>query len=151
MNSEDLKITQSKLIPATQDQIWEFLIDETRMKNWFQAEKFAIDPYEGGEIKIRLTFGAENYVIAGEIGLILPKKKFVFTWLERDQYGETWFNNTSIIIELEEVAAGTQCTFTHDGFKYLSNEIRSDVYARYLEFWGAADILERLQTLVMAA
>jgi hypothetical protein len=119
------------------------------MKNWFNADVFIIDAIEGGEIEIPINFGGDEVIIEGEIGLVLPKEKFVFTWIERNQNGDAWFNNTSISIELEQKSdCGTKCTFTHDGFKYLPEDEREGIYKRYLEFWEHSDILKRLKSLI---
>ena len=148
MHDNNLKITQEIYIPAAHETVWEFLLSEEKMKLWFNADKFIIDAIEGGEIRIPLSFQGKEYIIAGEIGLILPRKKFVFTWIEGNKYGEFWFNNTTVIIELEEAGAGTQLSLTHDGFKYLSSEIREDAYRRYVAYWEEGKFMEQLLKLI---
>jgi hypothetical protein len=119
------------------------------MKEWLQADDFVIDIDEGGNIEIPLTFGEEQYLIEGEIGLIMPNKKFTFTWIERDSLGEAWFNNTTVTIELEECEAGTRLTLIHDGFQYLPTDIRPAALKRYRQFWGMEGFWERLETLLV--
>jgi uncharacterized protein YndB with AHSA1/START domain len=150
MSDQNLEIIHKIIIPVPLDQVWDFLLTDENMKTWFDANEFIIDSIEGGKIEIPLAFGAEEVTIEGEIGLVQPKKKFVFTWLERNQFGEAWFNNTSIAIELENVADGTYCKFTHEGFKYLPADEQVDIFNKYAVFWEEKQILPRLKTLIGA-
>lgn len=149
MNSKPLQIIQEITIPTAIDKVWEFLLNEKKMKQWLHANEFVIDVYEGGNIEIPLSFDGENCLVEGEIGLVIPKKKFAFTWIERDDYGETWFNNTMVTIELEVVESGTKLSLKHDGFKYLSENIQASVYHKYQAFWKEQNFLTRLQSLIM--
>lgn len=149
MSTDNLKVIEEMIIPASVDQVWAFLLSEESMKRWLNANEFVIDIYEGGKIEIPLSFGREECLIEGEMALVIPKKKFAFTWLERDQYGETWFNNTIVTISIEENEAGTKLTLIHDGFKYLPSEIQTAVYQKYRAFWGEPSMLMRLQSLVL--
>ena len=101
MNNETLQIIQEITIPAPVEQVWRFLMTEDNMKQWLHANEFVIDVYEGGNIDIPISFDGEEYLVEGEIGLIIPNKKFVFTWIEHDAFGNAWFNNTSVTIDLE--------------------------------------------------
>jgi len=148
MSSESPKITRTISITAALDQVWDFLLNEEKMKTWFNAQEFTIDAYEGGKIEIPLTIAEEKVMIEGEIGLILPKEKFVFTWIERDRFGDAWFNNTTVNIELEATGEQTQMTLTHDGFKYLSEDNQDKALKNYKDFWESSGILERMQLLV---
>ena len=149
MNNETLQIIQEITIPAPVEQVWDFLMTEDNMKQWLHANEFVIDVYEGGNIEIPFSFGGENCIVEGEIGLIIPNKKFVFTWIEHDAFGNAWFNNTSVTIDLEPATSGTKLTLRHDGFKYLSDDVKTAVFNKYVTFWEASNIMVRLQTLIM--
>lgn len=148
MNTDLLKITKQISIPAPIDLVWDFLLDEEQMKNWFNAAEFIIDAIEGGNIEIPISINGEELCAIGEIGLIFPKEKFVFTWLERDQDNETWFNNTTITIQLEGLDTGTALTLIHDGFKYLPDNEQIEIFEDYRIFWDQNGILERLPALI---
>jgi uncharacterized protein YndB with AHSA1/START domain len=149
MNGKRYKVSREIFLTVPVDQVWAFLMNDEKMKIWFKANAFTIDAYGGGEIEIPFSFGGETCLIEGEVGLVMPKKKFAFTWIERDQYGEAWFNNTMVTIELEEHKSGSKLTLTHDGFQYLPEEIQTAVYHKYLSFWETSGILDRLQTLIL--
>ena len=142
-------ITQEITIPVPVKNVWKFLMSESNMKSWFEADEFVIDIIEGGKIEIPLSIGGDEYLIEGEIGLILPMEKFAFTWIERDSSGDAWFNNTTVTIVLEEIKSGTKLTLVHDGFKYLPDEILSTVYDKYMDFWANDGKLQRLQALLL--
>ncbi|MEN8242389.1 MAG: SRPBCC family protein [Chloroflexota bacterium] len=148
MTEKNHKIISQISINASIAQVWEFLMSEEKMKNWFEADEFLIDVSEGGKIKIPLTISGEECVIEGEIGLILPQEKFVFTWIERDKHGDAWFNNTTVTIALEEIKNGTKFTLIHDGFKYLPEEIFHEVYDRYQAYWHDGNLIARFSELV---
>ena len=122
MQSSDLVINQEITIPVPLEQVWDFIMDQSNMKAWFGADEFVIDIVEGGKVEIPLMIAGEKCLIEGEIGLILPKEEFAFTWIERNIYGEAWFNNTTVTIHLEDVENQTVVSFEHDGFKYLPPE-----------------------------
>ena len=149
MSNTPLQIIQEIMIPAPVAQVWAFFMNEDKMKQWLYANEFVIDIYEGGKVEFPLSFDGENFLVEGEIGLIIPPKKFVFTWIEQDKYGNAWFNNTSIKIELETTDLGTKLTLMHDGFNYLPDAIKTAVFERYITFWQEPNILTRLQTLIM--
>ncbi|WP_420644353.1 SRPBCC family protein [Candidatus Leptofilum sp.] len=149
MNHETLQIIQEMAIPVPVERVWDFLMVEDNMKQWLHANEFIIDPYEGGKIEIPISFDGENCLVEGEVGLIIPNKKFVFTWIEHDAYGNAWFNNTSVTIELEPTNTGTSLTLKHDGFKYLSDDVKTAAFNKYVTFWEASNIMTRLQTAIM--
>ena len=151
MSENEAKITQKKIIPFELEHVWAFLLNEEKMKHWFNADKFLIDAIEGGEIRIPISFQEEEWLVVGEMGLILPKSKFVFTWMERDKLGDRWFNNTILTINLEEVESGTQLSLVHDGFKYLPEDIQEEVHQKYINYWQESKIMERLLDLLSAA
>ena len=148
MIDHKLEIFQEIFIPIPVDQVWNFFIDQNQMKNWFRADKFVIDIWEGGEIEIPLSFDGYECHAIGEIGLVLPKSKFAFVWRERDEFGDEWFNTTTVTLHLEEKDNGTQVKLVHSGFNYLPLEIQQDTLDRYSVYWNASGILERLNQLI---
>lgn len=149
MQNNELTIKQTIRIPAPIDRVWQFLMNEENMKNWFNADEFEIDIIEGGKVEIPLIIEGEKAWIEGEIGLILPEEKFAFTWLERDILGDAWFNNTTVTIGLKKIGNQTLITLEHDGFKYLPEEDRMAVYNKYSSFWDRDGMLQRLQSLII--
>ena len=149
MSIDTLKVLQEITILAPLGQVWAFLMDGEKMKRWLKANEFVIDVNEGGKIEIPLSFDGEKCFVEGEIGLVIPHQKFVFTWLERNAYGETWFNNTMVTILLEEKGAKTKLTLIHDGFKYLPIGMQTAVFQKYRAFWEETSILLRLQSLIL--
>lgn len=149
MTTEVLKITHKATIAAPLDQVWNFFVDQDQMKNWFRADKFIIDIWEGGEIEIPFSYNDYKCQVIGEIGLVLPKSKFAFMWRERDKFGKEWFNTTTVTLHLEEIDNGTQVKVVHSGFNYLPLEIQQDTLDRYTVYWNASGILERLNQLVI--
>lgn len=149
MNVHAPRIVREIIIPASLDRVWACLLSESQMKRWFNANAFEINVYEGGNIKIPLSFEGRSCVIEGEIALIVPKKKFEFTWIERNELGEAWFNNTMVRIELEARQADTKLILRHDGFKYLAPHIQEDAYQRYQVYWGQDTIFDRLKAEIL--
>lgn len=149
MKDNALAITHQIIIPAPLDAVWAFLMNESHMQRWFEADDFEINVYEGGNIEIPLVIAGEDTFIEGEMGLILPKKRYAFTWNERDKYGHTWFNTTIVTIKLEEVNNETKLELLHDGIKYLPEDIQVDIYEKYRSFWKEGDILHRLKDLIV--
>jgi uncharacterized protein YndB with AHSA1/START domain len=148
LQNDGLIIKRTILIPAPIDRVWQFLMTEENMKNWFNADEFEIDIIEGGKVEIPLIIEGEKVWIEGEIGLILPEEKFAFTWLERDILGDAWFNNTTVTIGLKKTGKQTLITIEHDGFKYLPDEDRVTEYQKYSSFWDRDGMLQRLHSLI---
>ena len=142
-------ITQEITIPVPLENVWEFLLNESNMKSWFEADEFVIDIIEGGKIEIPLSIGGDECLIEGEIGLIRPKEKFTFTWIERDSSGDAWFNNTTVTFELEEIKNETNFTLVHDGFQYLPEDKVEDIFEKYQAFWKEGRLLNRFRSLVL--
>jgi uncharacterized protein YndB with AHSA1/START domain len=142
-------ITQEITIPVPVKNVWKFLMSESNMKSWFEADEFVIDIIEGGKIEIPLSIGGDECHIEGEIGLILPMEKFAFTWIERDSSGDAWFNNTTVTFRLEEKKNKTHFTLIHDGFKYLPEDQLEDIFERYQTFWKEGRLLKRFRSLIL--
>jgi len=149
MDIENAAVVQEITIPAPIEKVWAFLLDEQKMKRWLNANAFVIDVYGGGKIEIPLSFAGEACLVEGEFGLVIPYQKLAFTWLERDAYGERWFNNTMVTISLAENGAETKVTLVHDGFKYLPVGVRTAVYQKYQAFWEESSLLLHLQSLIL--
>ena len=147
MDKSPLSFVQELMLPTPLDVVWDFLLNEEEMKGWLKASKFIIDAYEGGEIEIPITIDGEDYLILGDIGLVQPKKRFVFTWREEDARGEIWFNNTTINFGLQADQAGTKIRFAHEGFNYLPAEIQQTALIRYTNYWESGT-LEQLGKLL---
>jgi uncharacterized protein YndB with AHSA1/START domain len=135
-------ITQEITIPVPIENVWEFLMSEPNMKNWFEADEFVIDIIEGGKIEIPLSIGGEECLIEGEIGLILPMEKFAFTWI-------AWFNNTTVTFKLEEEKNKTNFTLVHGGFQYLPEDQLEYIFEKYQTFWKEGRLLKRFRSLVI--
>ncbi len=151
MDNDELKVTQTFFIPATIDHVWNFITSDQQMKLWFQANKFFINPFDGGMIEIPISIEGEEYTVIGEIGLVYPKSRLIFSWNERNSQGGEWFHNTFVEINLTEIDDETQFELVHSGFKRLPSKIREQIYQRYLDYWEKGDILDRLLSLIEAA
>ena len=149
MATDTPRIIRTLDIPISVDLSWDLLVNENTMKEWLGADVFVIDPYEGGEIKIPWGFDDQAKNILGDIGLVQPKQKFVFTWREQAHNLESWFNNSSICFELEELDSGTRIHFVHEGFQYLPEEIRASAIPRYEAYWNNSK-LDELQSILMS-
>ena len=149
MNVAAPQIVREVIIPASLDRVWACLLNEAQMKRWLDADAFEINVYEGGNIQIPVTFDGCTCVVEGEMALIVPKKRFEFTWIERNQFGETWFNNTMVRIELEARQAETKLILRHDGFKYLPPHIQEEAFQKYQMYWGRDTLFDRLQAIIM--
>lgn len=146
----DLEVTQEILIQAPKSQVWRFLMDAEKMKTWLGADEFVIDMSDGGKIEIPLSFGDHEYLILGEFSILLFEERYAFIWRERDEFGDEWFNCTTVIFDLEENDGGTLVRLVHNGFKYLPPEEQAGIHQRYLDYWGNSGILDRLNSLILA-
>ena len=146
----DLEVTLEILIPAPKTQVWHFFMNAEKMKTWLGADEFVIDMTDGGKIEIPLSFRDQEYLIIGEFSILLFEERYAFVWREQDQFGDEWFNCTTVIFDIEEKDGSTLVRFEHNGFKYLPAETRDGIYQRYLEFWGKSGIFKRLNALILA-
>ena len=149
MTEQNLKVSRDILIPSSIDSVWNFLMNEEKMKNWLNADKFLIDMTDGGKIEFPLSFGEEKYIILGEFSILLLKEKYAFVWRERNMFGEDWFNCTTVNFDLEKKDNGTLLKFLHDGFKYLPSDVQEGIHERYLDFWKKSGLLEKLSSLIV--
>ncbi len=149
MNNDSLKITKKIDIQAKRKHVWDFINDQENMQKWFQADEFIIDIFEGGSIRFSINIDGVDYQIVGEVGLVYPKSKFFFTWLEEGEDGIGWVNNTQVEIVLKAKNQVTQVELTHDGFDRLPANIRTNVYKRYVDYWENSGILDRISELIV--
>ena len=148
-NSETLEVTRSLFLPVPVQQVWDFLMDEEKMKNWLGANEFLIDMTDGGKIEFPLSFGEDKYLIIGEFSILLLRERYDFIWRERDTFGDEWFNCTTVSLKLEEDENGTLLKLNHNGFKYLPPEIQDEIHSRYQDFWTNGNLLDRLAYLIV--
>ena len=150
MNSHELKITQELFIPTAIEDVWTFLMNEEKMKDWLNADAFVIDMSDGGKIEIPLSFGDEEVLILGEFSILLFEEKYAFVWRERDIFGDEWFNCTIVNFDLEKKENGTLLKLSHDGFKYLPSHLQKQIHQRYTDFWIKSGVLENLRSAILA-
>lgn len=143
----DLEIKQQIFIYRTPAQIWGFLLNQEGLKRWFQAREFVVDIDEGGGFKFSIERGGQPYRISGETGLLNFEKQMVFTWIEQDRFGRSWFTPTNITFDLDLAPGGTQFKLTHSGFKYLPPETQAEICRQYEIYW-AEKSLPQLKTLL---
>jgi hypothetical protein len=79
---------------------------------------------------------------------MLPQEKFAFSWIERDEYGDEWFNATFVTLALNPSGKATRLTLTHSGLKNLSETIRDDAYQRYRAYWGDPQRMSALKSAI---
>ena len=149
MSNNNLKITQELFVPTSIGEVWGFLMNEEKMTNWLNADKFVIDMTDGGEIEFPLAFGDEEVLILGEFSILLFEEKYTFIWRERDMFGEEWFNCTTVNFDLEKKEAGTLLKLLHNGFKYLPSDQQEQIHQRYTVFWKESGVLEKLRSAIL--
>lgn len=133
----DLEIQQEIFIALPPERVWDFLLNQDGLKRWFNAKKFIVDFVEGGEFKFTITRSGLPYRITGETGLFNTNKQLIFTWIEQDQFGRTWFTPTNVSFELLPVEKGTQFKLSHNGFKYQPIELQEEIYQGYQIYWSS--------------
>ena len=149
MSNNNLKITQELFVPTSIGEVWGFLMNEEKMTNWLNADKFVIDMTDGGEIEFPLAFGDEEVLILGEFSILLFEERYTFIWRERDVFGEEWFNCTIVNFDLEKKESGTLLKLLHDGFKNLPSHQQEQIHQRYTDFWVKSGVLENLSSLIL--
>ena len=79
------------------DEIWHALTDEEELEQWF-ANDVELDATQGGEGVFRWDDGETRHALIEEVE---PERRFVFTW-----------DDSRVVIELEEIPTGTRVTVT---------------------------------------
>lgn len=147
--SDNFEIQLEIVLPAAPDIVWDHLINRDGLKIWLQADSFVIDIIAGGAISIPFREGERHWQVVGETVLMLPHEKFGFSWIERDKYGDEWFNTTFVTLTLKPGGESTQLTLTHSGLKNLSEDIRDEAYQRYEAYWGDPPRMTALKTAIV--
>lgn len=150
MADENLEIVREFFIPASMDSVWNFLLNEKKMTTWLNADEFVIDLWESGGFVFPYSFGGRECHIIGEVTILLDRKKYAFTWWEREDSGKEWQTCTTVALNLQEKDEGVLISLVHNGFKYLPPPIVEDVYQRYSDYWGNSGSLEYLAALIIA-
>ena len=88
-----MEVEREVTFPAEPEEVWEALTDSDRLEEWF-ANDVELDPVPGGEGTFRWDDGEERRAVVREID---EPRKLVLDW---DDDGQ-------VVIELEEVEAGT--------------------------------------------
>lgn len=130
-------------------QLWDFLLNQDGLKQWFNAREFVIDVYEGGELKFTVERGGQPYRISGETGLLNQQKQLIITWIEQDRYGRSWFAPTNVSFQPLPIECGTRFLLIHSGFKYLPDHSQQEIHRQYQAYWDEV-ALPQLKSLVEA-
>jgi uncharacterized protein YndB with AHSA1/START domain len=88
-------VTREIDLDAPPEEVWEALTDEEKLSEWF-ANDVELEAEPGGEGLFRWDDGEERHALVEEVE---PGRRFVFTWDE-----------SRVVIELEEIPAGTRVT-----------------------------------------
>lgn len=93
-------VKRSVLLDAPPGEVWEALIDETRLSEWL-APEVELDPREGGKLVCRFEDGEER---RGEVAVVEEAERLAFFW-RREEGGESWVEWI-----VDAVADGTRLT-----------------------------------------
>src|SRR5436190_11932616 len=91
----EIAVTREVELEAPPDEVWKALTDADELAEWF-ANDVELDAEPGGEGVFRWDDGEERHAHVEEVA---EERRFVFTW-----------DGSRVVIELEEVAAGTRVT-----------------------------------------
>lgn len=111
-----MDVTREIDLEAPPEEVWEALTDQAKLSEWF-ANDVELDPKPGGEGLFRWDDGEERRALVEEVE---PGRRFVFTWDE-----------SRVVIELEEIPAGTRVTVVESPVAEWSTalELRAFAYA----------------------
>jgi uncharacterized protein YndB with AHSA1/START domain len=90
-----MDVTRQVELEAAPEEVWEALTDEDSLAEWF-ANDVELELEPGGEGVFRWDNGEVRYAVVEEI---VPLERFAFTW-----------DDSRVVIELEEIPAGTRVT-----------------------------------------
>jgi uncharacterized protein YndB with AHSA1/START domain len=102
-------VTRSVLIPAAAEDVWDALVDPSRLEDWFADE---VDDggtgglVRDGEVVFRWDDGCERFGVVEEVD---GPRRLAFRWAEAG--GE----ETEVAFELAEEGAGTRVTVVESG------------------------------------
>jgi uncharacterized protein YndB with AHSA1/START domain len=111
-------VRRSVLIPAGPDEVWDALVDPSRLEEWFADEVAAVEGAEGvdgaaggvlvpdGEVVFRWDDGCER---VGVVDVVDAPRRLAFRWAEPGGA------ETSVEFELAREGAGTRVTVVERG------------------------------------
>jgi uncharacterized protein YndB with AHSA1/START domain len=99
-------VTRSLLIPAAPEDVWEALIDPSRLAEWFADEIDAAELVPEAEVVFRWDDGRQRHGVVEEVD---EPERLVFRWSGSD--GE----ESQVAFDLVEEAAGTRVTVVETG------------------------------------
>jgi uncharacterized protein YndB with AHSA1/START domain len=102
----DQVVTRSVLIPAGPDDVWDALVDPSRLEEWFADEVEADELVPDGEVVFRWEDGSERVGVVEEVD---APRRLVFRWAEGGG------QESEVAFELAEEEAGTRVTVVESG------------------------------------
>lgn len=99
-------VTRSVLIPAGPEEVWDALVDPTRLEDWFADEVEGGELMPESEVVFRWNDGCERVGVVEEVD---APRRLTFRWAEIG--GE----QSSVEFELGEEGAGTRVTVVETG------------------------------------
>jgi uncharacterized protein YndB with AHSA1/START domain len=99
-------VTRSLLIPAAPEDVWEALIDPSRLAEWFADEIDAAELVPEAEVVFRWDDGRQRHGVVEEVD---EPERLVFRWSGSD--GE----ESQVAFDLVEEASGTRVTVVETG------------------------------------
>jgi uncharacterized protein YndB with AHSA1/START domain len=103
-------VRRSVLIGAGADEVWDALVDPTRLEEWFADEVEGGELAPDGEVVFRWDDGCERVGVVEEVD---EPRRLSFRWAELG--GE----ETSVEFELTQEDAGTRVTVVETGLRGL--------------------------------
>ncbi len=130
MKSSADDVTRTITIRARPEIVWRHLTTEEGLLRWIGVRASA-DPVAGGE----LTWTHENgATMVGRFVELTAHSRLVFTYGWADGLMGVGPESTTVQVDLEETADGTELTLTHRG---LHEAVRSDHSAGWDHFLAA--------------
>jgi uncharacterized protein YndB with AHSA1/START domain len=99
-------VTRSVLIPAAPEEVWDALIEPSRLAEWFADEIEAAELIPDAEVVFRWDDGRERHGVVEEVD---EPERLVFRWSAADG------DESQVAFDLVEEAAGTRVTVVETG------------------------------------
>lgn len=99
------RIERETVVPASPDEVWEALTDERLLEEWL-APEVELEPYEGGEVSVRLEDGTQRW---GTVEEVDEGRRLAFRW-ERGGAGES-----RVELTVDAVAGGARVVVVESG------------------------------------
>lgn len=115
--------------------VWDGLVTQNGLQRWLDARLFVLEIDDNGRIEIPFVRGDTAVTIVGDTSFINPPQQLIFTWIERDKWGQEWLFPTIVSLELAPQGDGTRMTLAHKGFKRLPTEEREAILSQYQDYW----------------